>query len=107
MASNLTPKKVTKMATKIIPISDLRRKTNEIIKEVQSGDEVVYITQHGRPAVVLLEYDRYEMLLTQLEELSDLVDLRAAVDEPTRPYETFLAELGMTEADGSQTKTEG
>lgn len=87
------------MATKIIPISDLRRKTNEIVKEVQSSDEVVYITQHGRPTVVLLEYDRYEMLLAQLEELSDLADLRVSADGPSRPYEAFLADLGMIEAD--------
>jgi prevent-host-death family protein len=87
------------MATKIIPVSDLRRKTSDVIKAVQSEGQVVYVTQHGRPAVVLVDYEDYEALMAQLEDLSDLVSLEAAVDEPTRPYDEFLAELGSPDAD--------
>ena len=83
------------MATKIIPISDLRRKASDVIRAVQSEGEVVYVTQHGRPAVVLVAYDRYEMLMSQLEDLSDLASLQDAAGEPARPYEEFLAELGL------------
>lgn len=82
------------MATKIIPVSDLRRKTSDVIKAAQGEGKVVYITQHGRPAVVLVDYDYYETLMAQLEDLSDLASLRAAADEPARPYDEFLAELG-------------
>ena len=89
------------MSTKIIPVSDLRRKTSDVIKAVQSGGQVVYVTQHGRPAVVLVDYEHYETLMAQLEDLSDLVSLEAAVDEPTRPYDEFLAELGPSGADES------
>jgi prevent-host-death family protein len=84
-----------KMATKIIPISDLRRKASAVIQAVQSEGEVVYVTQYGRPAVVLVAYERYEMLMSQLEDLSDLASLQDAAGEPTRPYEEFLAELGL------------
>lgn len=94
------------MTTKIIPVSDLRRRTNEVLKEVQSEGEVIYITQHGRPSVVLIDYDRYEMLLAQLEELSDLASLQAAATEVARPYEEFLAELGLPSADDAQLKPE-
>ena len=86
---------VTKMATKIIPISDLRRKASDVIHTVQNEDEVVYVTQYGRPAVVLVGYEHYEMLMSQLEDLSDLASLQAAADEPARPYQEFLAELGL------------
>lgn len=86
------------MATKIIPVSDLRRKTSDVIRAVQSGGQVVYVTQHGRPAVVLVDYEDYENLLAQLEDLSDLVSLEAAADEPVRPYDEFLAELGSPDA---------
>ena len=86
------------MATKIIPVSDLRRKTSDVIKAVQSGGQVVYVTQHGRPAVVLVGYEDYETLIAQLEDLSDLVSLEADDDEPTRPYDEFLAELGSSGA---------
>ena len=82
------------MATKIIPVSDLRRKTSDVIKAVQSEGEVVYVTLHGRPAVVLVDYENYEALMAQLEDLSDMASLEAAVDEPVRPYDEVLAELG-------------
>ena len=85
------------MATKIIPISDLRRKTTDVVQVAQREDEVIYITQHGRPAAVLMSYDRYESLLSQLEGLSDLAALQAAADEPARPYEEFLAEIGHSQ----------
>ena len=85
------------MATKIIPVSDLRRKTSDVIKTVQREGQVVYVTQHGRPAVVLVDYEDYEALIAQLEDLSDLASLEAAVDEPVRPYDEFLAELGSAD----------
>jgi prevent-host-death family protein len=89
------------MATKIIPVSDLRRKTSDVIKSVQGGGQVVYVTQHGRPAVVLVDYEDYEALMAQLEDLSDLASLEAAADEPVRPYGEFLAELGSPDTDES------
>ena len=81
------------MAVRIMPVSDLRRKTRDVIEAAQSEDHVVYITQHGRPAIVLMDYQRYETLMAQLEDLSDLASLREAADEPARPYEEFLAEI--------------
>jgi len=51
------------MAVKIMPISDLRRKTNDVIQAVREGGDAVYITQHGRPIVVLVDYEHYERLL--------------------------------------------
>jgi prevent-host-death family protein len=89
------------MATKIVPVSDLRRKTSDVIKAVQSESKVVYITQHGRPVVVLVDYGHYETLIAQLEYLSDLVSLQAVADEPARHYDEFLAELGLSPTDAS------
>ena len=40
------------MSTKIMPVTDLRRDTKAIIHSIREGGDVVYITQHGRPAVV-------------------------------------------------------
>jgi prevent-host-death family protein len=89
------------MVTKIIPVSDLRRKTSDVIRAVRDEGQVVYVTHHGRPAVVLVDYEGYEALMAQLEDLSDLASLEAAVDEPVRPYDEFLAELGSPDADES------
>lgn len=88
------------MATKIIPVGDLRRKTRDVVNAVRDG-QVVYVTQHGRPAVVLMDYVGYEALIAQLEDLSDLVSLESAADEPARPYDEFLAEMGSSDTDGS------
>ncbi|MEZ4590152.1 MAG: type II toxin-antitoxin system Phd/YefM family antitoxin [Chloroflexota bacterium] len=81
------------MGTKIVPISDLRRQTSQIIQTIRDGGDPVYITQHGRPAAVLIDYEAYENLLAQLEDLSDLVSLEAAETETERDYEAFLAEI--------------
>ena len=54
------------MGVKIVPISDLRRKTRDVIQALKQGHEAVYITQHGRPVVVLVDYARYEQLLRQV-----------------------------------------
>ena len=58
------------MSTNIIPISDLRRQASEVIKSLRETKDAIYITQHGRPAAVLVDYEKYEALLAQLEELS-------------------------------------
>lgn len=86
------------MTTKIMPISDLRRNAGEVLNAVRKDGEVIYITQHGRPAAVLVEYERYEAMLAQLEDMADLAAIEAAADEPTRDYADFLAELRRGES---------
>ncbi len=86
------------MSTKILPISDLRRQANEIINGVRETNDAVYITQHGRPVVVLVEYKRYEQLQQDLENLSDQLSLQAAATEPVRPYADFMAEMGLDDS---------
>jgi prevent-host-death family protein len=81
------------MSTKIMPITELRRQATQLIDLVREGTDVVYITQHGRPAAVLLDYERYESLLAELEELADQAAFTTAVNEPERDYQTFLTEL--------------
>ena len=83
------------MGVKIMPVSDLRRKTSDVIDSVQRGGDVVYITQYGRPAVVLMDYERYEQLMQHLEDISDRANLEAAEAEPARPYDEFLTEMGQ------------
>jgi prevent-host-death family protein len=86
------------MATKIMPISDLRRNAGEVLNAVREGGDVIYITQHGRPAAVLVDYEQYEAMLAQLEDLADLTAIDAAADEPERDYVEFLAEIGRSDS---------
>jgi len=43
----------------------------------------------------LVDYERYEQLLEQLQDLSDLLSLEATADKPARPYADFAAEMGL------------
>lgn len=89
------------MTTRIVSITDLRRDTSRIVQAVQEEGDVVYVTRYGRPAIVILYHERYEALLAQLEDLSDIVAIQEAASEPRRNYEEFVAEAGLTElADG-------
>jgi len=73
------------MGTKIMPISDLRRKTSDVVSEVRDGGNAVYITQYGRPVAVVVDYEHYERMVAQLEELSGRAGLEAATTGPSRP----------------------
>ena len=81
------------MSINIMPISDLRRQASQVIKTLREGSDVVYITQHGRPAAVLVNFEQYEALMAQLEDLADFASIEAGVDEEDRTYEEFLAEM--------------
>jgi prevent-host-death family protein len=60
---------VIEMTTNIVPISDLRREAGKVVNKLRESGAAVYITQHGRPAAVLVDYEQYEALLEELENL--------------------------------------
>ena len=68
------------MNTKIYPITDLRRRTSEIIEGIKANSDTVYITQHGRPEIVLLDYERYEEMMAQLEQRTAMLKQHRAID---------------------------
>lgn len=82
------------MSANIVPISDLRRQASKVVKQVREGDDVVYITQHGRPAAVLIDYEQYEALLAQLETLKQQAQPPYAVAEAKSAF-TALAEMAQ------------
>lgn len=55
------------MNTKIMPVTDLRRQTSAVIRSIQEDGTVVTITQHGRPAAVMLDYEQYEALVLRAQ----------------------------------------
>ena len=57
-----------KMNTKIMPVTDLRRDTSAVIRRIREEGDVVYITQHGRPAAVMLDYKQYEALVALAQQ---------------------------------------
>jgi antitoxin YefM len=55
---------------KIIPISELQSQAKKIIEGVKKTRDPVIITQRGRPAALLVNYEDYEGMTATLEEMS-------------------------------------
>lgn len=55
---------------KIIPISDLQTQAKKIVESVKDTRDPVVITQRGRPAALLVNYEDYEGMVATLEEMS-------------------------------------
>ncbi len=55
---------------KIIPISELQSQAKRIIEGVKQTRDPVIITQRGRPAALLVNYEEYEGMVATLEEMS-------------------------------------
>jgi len=58
--------------------------------------EAVFLERYGRPAGVLVSPERYEQLMTALEDAEDLAAFDAAMTEegPNIPWEQVKADLG-------------
>ena len=55
---------------RIIPISDLQTRAKKIVESVKHTRDPVVITQRGRPAALLVNYEDYEGMVATLEEMS-------------------------------------
>jgi prevent-host-death family protein len=56
-------------APKIIPISDLRQNASDVVKNVLSSREPIFITQRGRAAAVMVSMEVYESTQHKLDIL--------------------------------------
>lgn len=58
--------------------------------------EAVFLERYGRRAAVLLSPERYDRLMTALEDAEDVAAFDAAIDEegPNIPWEQAKADLG-------------
>jgi prevent-host-death family protein len=54
-----------------IPISELQSQTQKFVDQVKKTKNTVVITQHGKPAARLVNYEDYEGLVATLEEMSE------------------------------------
>jgi prevent-host-death family protein len=56
---------------RIHPISDLQTGAKRIVEQVHATREPAIITQRGRPAAVLLDYEEYQGLIATVEEMRE------------------------------------
>ena len=57
---------------KVELVTTLKRKATEIISELQDNREPLMITQHGRPAAVLVDVESYEAMTRRISVLEGI-----------------------------------
>jgi len=55
---------------KIVPISDLQSKAKQFVEQVNKTREPLIITQRGRAAAILVDYESYEGHTATQDEMS-------------------------------------
>lgn len=74
---------VLKLSEDIRPMSDLKSKGADIVRQVNSTHRPVVLTRHGRGVAVVLSLEDYE----EVQELRKWRDLSKALDEGVREFE--------------------
>ena len=59
------------MSISIIPVSDLRKNINAMLSRLARP---IFVSQHGRVKAVLLDIERYNEMLDDLEDMRDACD---------------------------------
>ncbi len=70
------------MATKIVPVSELKANLAGIMAQLATDATPIYVTQYGKPHAVLLNYEEYEALQEKLENLEDALAMQQALASP-------------------------
>ena len=70
---------------KIIPLTTVKRKLLEIIKEIGVEDSTITVTKNGVPVGVVMTPGRYEGLLETIEVLGD-TEIVKAMAESARDF---------------------
>ena len=70
------------MITSIYPISDLRRRTREILERIEAGEKV-FITRNGRCIAVMISMDIYNGIIPEEDNDRFFKELRE-VEKETR-----------------------
>ena len=63
-----------------VPVTEAKARLNTLLREAESDD--VILMRHGRPAGVLVSYERYEDLMAGWE---DAIDARAVAEFKANP----------------------
>ena len=70
------------MATKIVNVSELKTRLASLMTQLDTDGVPIYVTQHGKPRAVLVNYEDYEALLEKLDDLEDIVAMQQALSAP-------------------------
>ena len=76
-------------------VTEARENFSEAI--ATSAVEAVFIQKHGENAAVLISPERYEQLMDALEEIEDVIAVKAAHEDPNPniPWDEVKLQLGL------------
>ncbi len=78
----------------LIPVSDFRIRTAEVVAKLKKNKRPIILTQRGRSAAVLEDVREYERRVERLELLEDILDgIRAAERGAVVSHSKAMAEL--------------
>ena len=75
-------------AANVRPITDLKNRTRELVREVADGGQPVVITQNGKPKVVLMDVEQHDRLQDTLALLKLLAQSQGSLVKTRRTYST-------------------
>ena len=75
-------------AANVRPITDLKNRAKDLLREISEGGEPVVITQHGRPKVVIMDVRQHERMLETLAMLKLLAQSQDVLAKAGRTYST-------------------
>lgn len=75
-------------ASNVRPITELKNRTKELVREVADGGQPVVITQNGRPTVVLMDVAQHDRLQDALAMLKLLAQSQDSLARTGRVYST-------------------
>lgn len=83
-----------KLSEDLIPVSDFRIRTAEVVAKVKKNKRPIVLTQRGRSAAVLEDVGEYERRVDRLELLEAILDgIRAAERGAVVSQSKAMAEL--------------
>ncbi len=78
----------------LVPVSDFRIRTAEVVAKVKKNKRPIILTQRGRSAAVLEDVGEYERRVERLELLEAILDgIRAAERGAAVSHSKAMAEL--------------
>lgn len=75
-------------ASNVRPITELKNRTKELVREVADGGQPVVITQNGKPRVVLMDVRQHDRLHDTLAMLKLLAQSQDSVAKTGLVYST-------------------
>jgi prevent-host-death family protein len=87
------------MAVELITVAALRARLADIIRQLESSQRPVYVTQRGEAKAVLVGVESYHALVEQIEYLHDSLTVLEAKErresgrERTRPWSAVKRSL--------------